>query len=55
MASWVDPRYGRPITRRLLGHSSRFLVTDQYIHADEDRLRDAVCAYESHLLNGYGR
>lgn len=44
LASWIDPRYGRPMTRRVLGHTSRFTVTDHYVHVDEDQVREALCA-----------
>jgi integrase len=55
LASWVDPRFGRAVTRRILGHSSRFSVTDQYVHATDEAVREAICAYEEHLLAEFGR
>jgi len=54
LASWVDPRFGRAVTRRILGHSTRFSVTDQYVHATDEAVREAVCAYEEHLLCEFG-
>lgn len=50
LATWVDVRYGRAMTRRILGHTSRAPVTDQYLHVDEDTVREAIAAYERELL-----
>jgi integrase len=54
LASWVDPRFARAVTRRILGHSTRFSVTDQYVHAADEAVRDAISAYEEHLLAEFG-
>lgn len=50
IATWVDPRYGRAMTRRILGHTSKTTPTEAYVHVDDDQLRAAVAAYEAHLL-----
>lgn len=54
IASWVDANYGRGMTRRILGHTSRLTATDQYVHVPEDDVREAVRAYEDHLLVEFG-
>jgi len=33
-----------------LGHSSRVTATDAYVHVDEETVREAVVAYEAHVL-----
>ena len=54
IASWVDANYGRGMTRRLLGHTSRLTATDQYVHVSEDDVREAVRGYEEHLVKQFG-
>lgn len=54
IASWVDANYGRGMTRRILGHTSRLTATDLYVHVSEDDVREAVKAYEEHLLAEFG-
>lgn len=54
IASWVDANYGRGMTRRILGHTSRLTATDQYVHVSEDAVRQAVAAYENYLLAEFG-
>jgi integrase len=55
LATWVDARYGRATTRRILGHTSRATATDQYLHVEEDTVREAIVAYERELLGEYGQ
>lgn len=54
IASWVDVAYGRGMTRRILGHTSRLTATDVYVHVSEDDVRRAICEYEEHLLAEFG-
>jgi integrase len=54
IATWIDPRYGRAMTRRILGHTFNSTPTEAYVHVDEDELRAAVGAYEGHLLEDLG-
>lgn len=50
LATFVDARWGRPVTRAVLGHTSRHSPTDYYVHADPETVADAICQYEVHLL-----
>ena len=45
LASWIDPRFGRAVTRRILGHSTRFSVTDQYVHAADEAVREPAMSH----------
>jgi integrase len=52
IATFLDGRYGRPITRTVLGHTSRQSPTDHYVHIPQERLAEVLTAYEEHLLGG---
>lgn len=52
LATWVDARYGRATTRRILGHVHHATATDDYVHSDDDTVREALVAYEAYLLDG---
>ena len=42
--------YGRPMTRAVLGPTSRRSPTDHYVHVDSGRLSEVLAAYEERLL-----
>ena len=52
LATFVDSRYGRPVTRAVLGHTSARSPTDAYVHVERDTVADALARYEAHLLDG---
>lgn len=52
LGTFVDGRYGRPVTRAVLGHTSRRSPTDHYVHVPLEQLADVLTAYETHLLDG---
>ena len=47
----ADGRYGRAITRAVLGHSSRRTPTDHYVHVPIEQVADVLGDYEAHLLS----
>lgn len=50
LGTFTDARYGRPMTRAVLGHSSRRTPTDHYVHIPIDRVAAVLAEYEEHLL-----
>lgn len=52
LGTFIDARYGRPVTRAVLGHTSRRSPTDHYVHVPIEQLTDVLTAYETHLLGG---
>jgi integrase/recombinase XerC len=50
IATFVDARYGRSVTRAVLGHTSRRSATDFYVHVSMDQKAEALTAYENHVL-----
>lgn len=54
IATYLDGRYGRPITGAILGHTSRQSPTDHYVHIPQERLAEVLTAYEAHLLDPEG-
>lgn len=50
LATFVDSRYGRAVTRAVLGHTSRRSPTDHYVHVPLEQLAEVLTAYENHLL-----
>lgn len=51
LGTFVDSRYGRPMTRAVLGHTSRQSPTDHYVHIPIERIADTLAAYEKHLFD----
>ena len=49
LATFVDGRYGRAVTRAVLGHTSRHSPTDVYVHVSMEDKRVAIDAYEGHV------
>jgi hypothetical protein len=47
---FVDARFGRAVTRAVLGHRSRRTPTDFYVHVPTENVVEAITAYEEHLL-----
>jgi integrase len=52
LATYVDGRWGRAVTRAVLGHTSRRSPTDYYVHVDPAKVAEVLTAYEHHLLAG---
>jgi integrase/recombinase XerD len=50
LGTFIDARYGRPVTRAVLGHTSRRSPTDHYIHVPPEHIAEVLTAYEAHLL-----
>ena len=50
LGTFTDARYGRPMTRAVLGHSSRRTPTDHYVHISIDKVAAVLAEYEEHLL-----
>ena len=50
LGTYVDSRYGRAVTRAVLGHTSRRSATDFYVHVSMDQKSEALTAYEGHVL-----
>lgn len=50
LGTFTDSRYGRPMTRAVLGHSSRRTPTDHYVHIPLAQVAGVLAAYEAHLL-----
>jgi integrase/recombinase XerD len=50
LGTFIDGRYGRPVTRAALGHTSRRSPIDHYVHVPIEQLADVLTAYETHLL-----
>ncbi|MCU1395307.1 MAG: integrase [Ilumatobacteraceae bacterium] len=51
LGTFVDSAYGRPMTRAVLGHTSRQSPTDHCVHVDRERLAEALADYEQRLLD----
>lgn len=49
IGTFVDARYGRAVTRAVLGHTSRRSATDFYVHVSMDQKAEAITAYEAHV------
>jgi integrase len=47
----LDERFGRAVTRAVLGHTSRRSPTDFYVHVSMEDKTKAVTAYEQRLLD----
>jgi len=52
LGTFIDARYGRPVTRAVLGHTSRRTPTDHYVHVPPERLAEVLADYEAHVLGG---
>jgi integrase len=52
LGTHVDGRWGRAVTRAVLGHTSRRSPTDYYVHVDPATVAEVLTAYERHLLAG---
>jgi integrase len=50
LGTFTDGRYGRPMTRAVLGHSSRRTPTDHYVHIPIEKVAAVLAEYEEHLL-----
>lgn len=50
LGTFTDSHHGRPMTRAVLGHTSRRTPTDHYVHIPTDQLAEVLAAYEAHLL-----
>ena len=50
LATFVDGRWGRPVTRAVLGHTSRRSPTDAYVHVEPATVTEALRQYEAHML-----
>jgi len=50
LGTFVDARYGRSVTRAVLGHTTRRSATDFYVHVFDDQKAQALTAYEQHIL-----
>ena len=55
LGTFIDARYGRPVTRAVLGHTSRRTPTDHYVHVPLEQITDVLAAYEAHLLGDTGQ
>ncbi len=42
LGTYIDARYGRPMTRAVLGHTSRRTPTDHYVHVRPEEIAEAV-------------
>ena len=51
LGTFTDGRYGRAVTRAVLGHTSRRTPTDHYVHVPIDQVADVLADYEAHLLS----
>jgi integrase len=50
IGTFIDGRYGRSVTRAVLGHTSRRSATDFYVHVFDEQKLEALTAYENHIL-----
>jgi integrase len=50
VGTYVDDHYGRAVTRAVLGHTSKRSATDAYVHVSIEKMAEALCAYEQHVL-----
>jgi integrase len=50
LGTFIDAHHGRPVTRAVLGHTSRRTPTDHYVHVPPEQRAEALTAYEAHLL-----
>lgn len=50
LATFVDARWGRPVTRAVLGHTSSRSPTDAYVHVDPSTVAEALACYEAYML-----
>jgi integrase/recombinase XerC len=46
LATFIDGRYGRPVTRAVLGHTSRRTPTDHYVHVPAEHVAQVLAGYE---------
>jgi integrase len=51
LGTFIDGRYGRAVTRAVLGHTSRRTPTDHYVHVPIEQVADVLAEYEAHLLS----
>jgi integrase len=51
IGTFVDARYGRAVTRAVLGHTSRRTPTDHYVHVAPETVAEVLTAYEEHLMS----
>jgi integrase len=51
LGTFTDGRYGRAVTRAVLGHSSRRTPTDHYVHVPIEQVAGVLADYEAHLLS----
>ena len=51
LGTFVDSRYGRPMTRAVLGHTSRRTPTDHYVHIATEQIAEVLVAHEAYLLD----
>ena len=51
LGTFVDGRYGRPMARAVLGHTSRRTPTDHYVHIPTHHVGEVLALYEAHLLD----
>jgi integrase len=51
LGTFTDGRYGRAVTRAVLGHTSRRTPTDHYVHVRLEQVADVLADYETHLLS----
>lgn len=54
LGTFIDGRYGRAVTRAVLGHTSRRTPTDFYVHVAIEQMAEVLTAYEAHLLADSG-
>jgi integrase len=54
LGTFTDSRYGRPMTRAVLGHTSRRTPTDHYVHIPTSQVADVLATYENYLLDAPG-
>jgi integrase/recombinase XerC len=55
LGTFIDARYGRPVTRAVLGHTSQRTPTDHYVHVPLEQIAEVLTAYEAHLLGDANR
>jgi len=51
LGTFTDGRYGRAVTRAVLGHTSRRTPTDHYVHVPIEHVAEVLAEYEAHLLS----
>ena len=50
LGTFVDARYGRAVTRAVLGHTSRRSATDFYVHVTMEQKAEAIADHEAHVI-----